>query len=318
MRHGTRARGRVARAGFVAAAAVALAFGGGTEPGAGRGEAILFISSRGADGRVAFYVAPPDGGPARPLPGGARGEQPVWSPDGRRIAYTVAEPAAYTQAVWVMRADGGGAARLTPNGADARSPAWSPDGARIAYATGRSALHDLRDDVLRVVGADGAGDQVIPNTAGASTLYPPTWSPDGRRLAFGCNTGICTIGLDGSDRRQLAAAACVGDRGPAWSPDGRRIAFHDCDTTVPYIATAIILVNADGTGRRQVTSGGDDYRPVWSPDGRRLAFVSARGPAVGDSFTSDVYVVDADGRNLRNLTPHPAYDAQPSWGRPAP
>ena len=74
-------------------------------------------------------------------------------------------------------------------------------------------------------------------------------------------------------------------------------------------------MNADGTQVRQLTGNdGEEYRPTWSPDGTRIAFVSgAVGTgccAVGDD---EVFVMNADGTQVRQLTDNDAVDGRPAW-----
>ncbi len=70
---------------------------------------------------------------------------------------------------------------------------------------------------------------------------------------------------------------------PKWSPDGTQIAFHD---NVPPSATAIFVVNADGSGRRQITSPGSqmaDHHPSWSRNGEQLVFSRLQAFEGGES-----------------------------------
>lgn len=87
-----------------------------------------------------------------------------------------------------------------------------------------------------------------------------------------------------------------------------KIAFTRVTTQSPYVSH-IVMMNADGSDQRDLTSGNvRDYGPAWSPDGKRIAFTRWR-----DSKGIDVYVVDADGGGLRRLTRTRAADAAPSW-----
>jgi uncharacterized repeat protein (TIGR01451 family) len=112
----------------------------------------------------------------------------------------------------------------------------------------------------------------------------PAWSSDGSRIAFGCDTGVCVIDADGSNRTQLTDFGYF----PAWSPDGSRIAF-DCG--------GICVMNADGSGRTELTGGYDSF-PSWSPDGARIAFEHSVDLHGG----RDIYLVNADGSGETNLT----------------
>ena len=89
---------------------------------------------------------------------------------------------------------------------------------------------------------------------------------------------------------------------PDWSPDGSRIAF----TCVVNDNPEVCAVNADGSGRRRLTSSpGFDGHPSWSPDGRKIAFASVRDGG------GRIYLMDADGGNQVRLTSGPDSDELP-------
>jgi Tol biopolymer transport system component len=90
------------------------------------------------------------------------------------------------------------------------------------------------------------------------------------------------------------------DEYPALSPDGSKIAFTRQEDGVVHV----YLMNADGSGVAQLTSGeGIDFRPAWSPDGTKIAF----------ERDADIYVMNADGTGVTRLTDHPARDSWPVW-----
>ncbi|HEX9115560.1 MAG TPA: Tol-Pal system beta propeller repeat protein TolB, partial [Anaerolineae bacterium] len=98
---------------------------------------------------------------------------------------------------------------------------------------------------------------------------------------------------------------------PAWSPDGRRMAF----TSLRGGRWQILLVNADGSGARQMTTGAYDARyPAWSPDGRWLAFAGDRGGRW------EIYVIPVDGAGQAGttyplqITAGAADSSYPAWG----
>ena len=167
----------------------------------------------------------------------------------------------------------------------ARSGLAAAAGQRIAFTQGR--FGGQFHGALYVVNADGSGKRKLAPAARGT----PSWSPDGRKIAF----GGAVVNADGSGLQVLARR----HTSPAWSPDGRKIAY-----------TGVYVVNADGSGERIVGQGGGWY-PRWSPDGRMIAFV--RREAGPGRFNFDIYVVNARGGPARNLTRTPAYEVDPAW-----
>ncbi len=111
---------------------------------------------------------------------------------------------------------------------------------------------------------------------------------------------------DGSDVRRLSPERGVDFRG-MWSPDGTQIVY----SSTFFGDRGIVLMNADGTGQTALTSGPADDDPAWSYDGQSLVFVSPDAGGV-----DDIWVMNADGSNRRNLTNTPAYfEHNPSWSR---
>jgi WD40 repeat protein len=151
---------------------------------------------------------------------------------------------------------------------------------------------------LGIVNADGSSQMFVGNPAAASTSATPAWSPDGTRLAFYQDGSIATIKPDGTDSQYFFEQSL--DQYPTWSPDGTRIAFVSDIFGSP---DDLWVMNSDGTGRTQITFSGGISEPAWSPDGSTIAF------ALGN----DIYLIDADGSNLTNVTNSPAADQVPSW-----
>ena len=138
---------------------------------------------------------------------------------------------------------------------------------------------------------------------GLIAVYSPTWSPDGRRLAFSSidQSGHIDLYVYDTEAAQLSRITqdMYDDRDPAWSPDGRYIAFSSDRTSVGE-AHAYNLFKYDfSTGAVEYITFGQhhDFSPRWSPDGTQIVFTSARRDSVGRYGGQDIYVIDASGRS---------------------
>jgi TolB protein len=140
----------------------------------------------------------------------------------------------------------------------------------------------------------------------------PSWSPDGRRLAFvsGSSTSsrIWLIDADGTHLERLTTGTAL-DQQPAWSPDGRHIAFV---RALSERAQGIVIVDVKTRREALIAGAPGAYRhPTWSPTGRRLAFSYARHPKTG---RYGIYVVRSDGRRLHRISPGSRNDyCDPAW-----
>jgi TolB protein len=219
---------------------------------------IAFGSMRGGD--LDIYVMRPDGTEVTQVTNSPSGEaQPTWSPDGKWLAFT-SDRTGGTD-IYKARVSGGRAIRLTSGKAHDFDPEWSPDGGRIAFSRNHFTRHVYG---IRTVKPDGSGLRAITNNPKAKNGYTdasPTWSPDGRRLAFmrehGRNEPFGDIYLI---RRAGSGLGRLTDFGsyvaqPSWSSATEIVFTRNAD---------LWRISLDGSGLAEVTTGDlPEYSPDW-------------------------------------------------------
>ena len=147
-------------------------------------------------------------------------------------------------------------------------------------------------------------------TSSHNDEFSPSWSPDGRRIAYRVNarradtSDIWVMRADGAGRRNVTRNGGLNEY-PTWSPDGRSLAFNS------HRDGQFEIYSAASTGARQrnlTRNPAKDQWPSWSPDGRLIAFMSDR------DGNEDVFVMLADGTGVRNLTRTSDLDeSHPVW-----
>ena len=205
---------------------------------------------------------------------GSSNSQPVFSPDGERIAFASSRQGG---GLFVMGRTGELARRVSPQG---YSPAWSPDGTRLVYSTSWAGdnpyAHPGAGQLWIVDIASGAQRLLVKENA-----VRPAWSPSSERIAFwGIDPAthyreIWTVPVDGGTATRVTNDPAA-DASPVWSPDGRALYFVS-DRGGPLNLWRVAI---DGSGRPAgppqpaTTPALAAVRPSLSRDGRRLAYAT--------------------------------------------
>jgi len=309
------------------------------------GRWIAFLSDREHE-KPQLYVMPASGGDARRLTDLPLGAGPAaWSPDSTRILFSAKVPNSTppedveARKRWEQRprhvtkasykADGqgytfdarahlylvdvanGALRQITDGDVEDRAESWSLDGKRIAWSRTRGGRTEYNWADIHVANADGSNAKQVTNDAGRATS--PTWSPDGKWIAFYAldeqspwigdpMVRPWVVSADGGTSRCVTKAYDHGvvllpppaaTPGPAWSPDGATL-------------TAVFAVRGDAhvvrarvaDGKTETVVGGERQVTYLSAaPGKRLAY------AAGDPRDPcEVFVADWDGRNERRVT----------------
>ena len=175
---------------------------------------------------------------------------------------------------------------------------------RVAYVTVKNEA-DGKKFSLRLADADGANVEIMLESS--EPLLSPSWSPDGRRIAYvsfeGRNSAIYVQDVV-SGRRQKVAGYPGINSAPAFSPDGTQLAM----TLSKDGNTEIYIMNlANKRLRRMTRHSAIDTEPTWSPDGRKLAFTSDR------SGGPQIYEIDINGGAPKRLSFQGSYNTRADY-----
>jgi Tol biopolymer transport system component len=237
--------------------------------------------------------------------------EPVWSPDGTRIAFASAfyDPLEdkYAQALYIMNADGTQRFQLTPPTLRAWLPSWSPDGRTIIFT---GSLYGCGVDTFP---CNEGIYRIDPEGTDVRLLYPngsrAAWSPDGTQIALmdaqpSDYPYLAIMRSDGTNLRRLIISL---NPSIAWSPDGTLLAITGESDG------ALCLVPVDGTKSWCIADKNtlDGHRAgdvVWSADGQQLLFTIDSGSIAEPTYLA---VIRRDGTGLRTFGP-PGL-REPAW-----
>lgn len=224
---------------------------------------------------------------------------PQVSPNGRRVAFTIADVKfddnrAVTQ-IYVIQLAGGETKQLTSGAGSASSPRWSPSGKKIACVTGGQiwVMDDDGDDK----------EQVTKISTGASG---PVWSPDGKWIAF--TSEVYPECVDDACNKRKDEAA---DKSKVKAHITDRLLYRHWVEWRDLKRTHVFVVPSNGGTARDLTPGDFDAPPYavagdvdysFSPDSRELTYLRNPDKVEAISTNSDIYIVPVTGGSGRNIT----------------
>lgn len=291
---------------------------------------IIFQSNR--NGSSGLFVMNADGSDLRELtssPGNAYSPDTnnglIPSPDGKQIAFFFDNDG--VGGIRVINIKSGYLSDLAKDKGNVDSFAWSPNGKQIAFVAERDTIlldanRDLWTSNIYVMNADGTQVRRLTVDNATSQYGTLSWSPDGKKLAFGMSSkvpsggffsvGIHLISISDAKLTALTRASGLVQDGPTWSPDGKHIMYFVTGSMLGNI----YVMNADGSN--QVALSNDSLGIVlnasWSPNGNHIVFSTVKFQVQDDNRNYYIYTVNADGTNLVAVSKDPSpYDTSPSW-----
>jgi tricorn protease-like protein len=224
--------------------------------------------------------------------------------------------------VWIMDAEGKKQEQLTVRDLESEhsSPALSPDGTRLAFV----GPHENQLSLIVMSLDEMIPEPLIGGVSGG--VGEPTWSPDGKKIAFMAGDPrdvrhLMMISASGGATKELLAGndedPTLGGS-PAWSPDGKYIVIaadrrQGKGTTLWLVdaGSGVLTPLTRSTPDRNFT---EDRWPSWSPDGKSIVFASNRSaPGADRSKQYQIYSIRRDGSGLTRLTDDPKSATQPSY-----
>ncbi len=249
-----------------------------------------------------------------------RASEPVVSPDGRNIVFSLTEPdydaAKVVSDLWMVPADGSAPPRrLTSTKASESGAAFSPDGARLAFASRREGDEAAQIYVLPLNGGEA---QRLTNVPGGVTN--PQWRPDGKALLFESDYDPIA-----EERKQRKSSARVFDAMPlrfwnAWLDEKKPHVFvQDADPAAKPLdlLKETRLAASPGFAGIFGATGGQSLNAAWAPDGASIVFAAYvnRDQMMSAVIESSLFAVPVKGGEPRRLTDPGFSYSRPKFSR---
>jgi Tol biopolymer transport system component len=201
---------------------------------------------------------------------------PRLSPDGTKVAVTIAEPQTGNLDIWQIDLRHAIRTRFTFDPAGETNPIWSPDGQQIAFASNRDGLSQL---YLKPATGIANEQRISPQSGETQSQFPWDWSWDGRYILytdFGAGTGgdlfvlPMTGGPPGARKSVVLMRTTFGERMGQFSPDGRWIAYVSLESGRPEVYVS----SFPGAAKKFQISNNSGTEPRWRGDGKELYYLA--------------------------------------------
>ena len=233
-------------------------------------------------------------------------EEPRWSKDGQRIAFSSTRGQKGNLDIFVMNADGSNLIRMTDHPSNEQGPVWAADGQSLFFTGER----DGRGEIYRVWLSDKRVDRI---TNGINRSIMPAVSPDGRYLAYAAQTVMSfqVHVLDFTNGQTIQATSGGGACRPSFAPDSQEMAFVRMTTDREPSSLEAVRVNGSRVIHKHSRMW--SYYPDYSPDGRLIAFSVSPEHHEGEDW--DLAIIDPHkpGSEFIRLTGGPGNDRVPDW-----
>jgi Tol biopolymer transport system component len=278
------------------------------------------------------------------LTDGGQNAEAYWSFDGQQLIFQGFTEAGGCDQIYTMKADGSDKRLVSTGKGRCTCAYFTKDGKRILFASTHEASPDCPPkpdfsqgyvwpvyDTYKIYIGDADGKNLKCLTPWRAYNAEATLSPDGATILFTSDKDgdldLYTMDLEGKNLKRLTDLPGY-DGGAFFSPDGTKICFRGWHPSDPKELEEyrgllknhlvrpshmeLFVMNADGTGLRQVTNNGAaNFCPFFTPDGKRLIFSSNVGDPQHRNF--DIYLTDLDGTGLERVTTNPTFDGFPMF-----